>query len=737
MKYYLPLLLLFLLAYIPSFAQKETLEKKSYYSLDASGRRMKFNLSDNNKFEMVVAYGDYEIINDSILFKNRDGDQSVFEVQYIKSSKTKRDKIKVSFEKESSLYGIYLGTQNGTDSIHYQKVSNLAGYDSNGDFNESFEINRVQYLYFVSEGFDYEPKEIFKYKIPDAITELKVTINYIQPNIAIKGYLNRKKEKLSIGATNDNITIFHGEEPIVETAKSIIPPLERKQVLKWTYPGKETDDYGDVAAPVESDDLPETDFKLKIAKSLPEALQQTKTDGNKFLVVYSDLKNPEAQTEFDFLIEKQERYIGYVSSNYDPQYDLYNFYLASKQDESWLKKNKMTDAPVLMVLDENETILAWAKSSLTPEKLDKFNYYDSFNGKLKRTALKNNFEQAVTNKNVGNTDLLKAFYNVSALGPLGDYDYEYSEENANKEDFKFIKFDLDKKKARQAWKKLLEMHQNDASPDMLLVQAILQGIKGVGYNKQVYLEDKVLDEVDFKSIDYLIKHYDSIDAKRKEFNDLENAPIQIGNLSTEISNALQNSTSLYNEDGSYTKSDQKKIKETFGKILSIDRGNFQFYKNYFSYLADNAEKTNSNKELIQEFEKYFNLYLVNQENLIQNLDRLFENAFDANSLYYYDWKEFKGYHANLCNEISWSVVFSKNQFYIKKAINWSECSLILNKNNPFYLDTLAQLYYKDGQKEKAIETQILAVKYLDNETVEEVTADEMRETLSKMQNGTY
>ncbi|MNY77106.1 hypothetical protein D3C86_2169070 [compost metagenome] len=62
--------------------------------------------------------------------------------------------------------------------------------------------------------------------------------------------------------------------------------------------------------------------------------------------------------------------------------------------------------------------------------------------------------------------------------------------------------------------------------------------------------------------------------------------------------------------------------------------------------------------------------------------------------------------------------------------------MVVTKNNPYYLDTLAQLYYKDGQKQKAIETQTLAVKYLDA-NIDEVTASEIKEVLTKMQNGTY
>ncbi|MGE8341471.1 hypothetical protein BSF41_06500 [Flavobacterium sp. ACN2] len=734
----LSFLLLFLFLNVPSFAQQETLKTKSYYSLDNLGRRMKFNLLDNNKFELVTFYGDYEVKGDSLLFKDSNADVSFFEVQYLKNTSIASDKIKLSFQNDHGFYGLYLGTQDGTDSVQYQKISKLIEYNSDGDANESFEIKRSQYLYLISEGFDFEPRQIFKYEIPNAITELKINVYYAASGSKeFSSYYDKNKDQLLINSTRDVVTIFHPDEPVAESNNYIIQPLEKKEVLNWTYPGKETDDYGDVASPEEMDSLPGTDFKLKIEKTLADAIRQTKTDGNKFLVLYTDPKNVEAQAEFDNLVKKQAQYIGYVSSTYEPQYDLYNFYLASKEDESWLKKNKMTDSQMLIVLDENGTILAWANSNLSPDKIDKFMYYDSFNGKLKRTLLKNNFAQIVNDKNSKDAELIKAFHDVSALGALGNYDYEYTEEYGNKDDFKFIKFNLDKKKARQVWKKLIEAHEKDASPNMLLVEAIFQEIKNVGYTKQVYLEDKILDEVDFKSLDYLIKHYDAIDAERVALNNKEDALIKIGNISAEISNALQNATSTYNENGSYAKSDPKKIKETYNKILLLDKGDSEFYRNYFVYLADMAEKTNNNSDRIKEFEKYFDQYLVNKQNLIQNLDKIYDNGFDPNSVYfYYGWKDFKNDIANLCNEISWAVVYSGEQAYIKKAINWSECSLTLNKNNPFYLDTLAQLYYKDGQKDKAIATQTLAVKYL-NDTVEEEIASEIKEVLAKMQNGTY
>ncbi|WP_281230868.1 hypothetical protein [Flavobacterium gelatinilyticum] len=742
MQNYLALLLLFSFAAIPSFSQQQTFRKGSFYSLEDSGKRMKLNLLDDNKFEMIWFYGDYEIKNDSLILKNRDIDKSVFEVEYLKNKKTALDKIKINFG-DDSLYGIYIGTQNGTDPVHYQKVSDLVHYKEGNDAcNQSFEINRVQYLYFVNEGFDFEPREIVKYEIPKAITEVKVHARYdFFSKLQLKGFYDKNTDLLMIGETKDNSAVFHNEEPQIASKESLIPPLEIKRVATWTYPGKAAGDYDgerSVSAPLDSTEVSNRiQYKLKIEKTFPEALQRTKNEENKFLAVYYD-DNKDAQEDFNHFIERLEQTLSYYfTDSYDARYDLYNYYFATEEDVVWLKKNKIK-SPAILLLDRNGTILASAESKLTQEKIDKFTFYDSFNGKLKTTYLKNNFARIVNNSNSTDSELVKAYYDISALGSIGDYDYEYSEEYANNEDFKFIKFDLHSKKAQQVWKKIIENHKKDTEPNMHLAVSIIQEIRGVGYTKQIFLEDKVLSDTDFESIDYLIKHCDAINAKREEYNNSGlKAQTQIQNVISEISNALQNSTRLYNDKEKQEVSNQKKVKETYEKTLLINNGNFEFYRNYFQYLADNAETGSDKKKYIEEFAAYFSNNFGIKEQLIQNLDQMFDVAFDANSLYYHDWKEFKEYHSNLFNEAAWSAAVNlKDPVYIKKAINWSECSLILSKNNPYYLDTLAQLYYKDGQKDKAIATQTLAVKYL-SDAVEEETASEIKDVLSKMKNGTY
>ena len=77
----------------------------------------------------------------------------------------------------------------------------------------------------------------------------------------------------------------------------------------------------------------------------------------------------------------------------------------------------------------------------------------------------------------------------------------------------------------------------------------------------------------------------------------------------------------------------------------------------------------------------------------------------------------------------------KDTNLIKKAIVWSETSLKIQKDDRYYLDTLAQLYYKDGQKEKAIIAEQKAIDVLSDDDFSQ--REEYKVVLEKMKNGTY
>ncbi|WP_428230286.1 hypothetical protein [Flavobacterium sp.] len=729
-----------------SFSQTTNIEKGSYLSTN-QGRKIKLNLLDDNKYELVFYSGNYEIKGDSLLFSPSVKADSGFDLAFKNDKKAK--KVKIKFLNAAYYYSFYIGTQNGSGDVQYQRLSDIREKVNPADdkLDIDFEIDRTEYLYLVYEEYGGDSK-VSKFALPKEVSE--VTIKYQADALAdlnISGFFNRKTNELMISENSGkNPLVFRNTKDTQPEKVSKVVPLENKTIPNWTYPGKEplvSDDFGtatdstvvavDTTTPVAT-----FDFKFKIENNLKSALASTATAKTKFLVVAVDNKNTAAKADFDTFIKDQETQVGYnMYDSYHPEYDLFNYYLATADDKKWLKTNKVTETPSVVVLNNIGDILATAKSNLT-EKQYQFNYYDGLYKKLQRADGLLVFNKTVKNKKATDADLILAFNKVAALEIPYDYDADYTTTaDQNPTEFKFVTTNVDKKEVAQIWKKLIETHQKDTKPNMYLVETILKEIKNQGFSKQFFKTDKVLTDIDFLAIEYLIKHYDAIDAERAAFTAKEGETHVIGNLNNEIAAALRQNKYVTENDIAVEKNAEKTI-SVYKKLIAAGKGNFESYQNYFAYLAEAQDRDGSNTTYLKEFTTYFNANLATDKgNAIERLDEMF-TSLDPNSDYSYNgWNAFKEYHSNLCNSAAWTVVSKPgNLSFVKSAIAWSEYSLVVTKNNPYYLDTLAQLYYKDGQKEKAIQTQTLAVKYL-NDDVEEETATEIKETLSKMQNGTY
>lgn len=733
-------LLLFCVTFV-SFSQTKGIQKGTYLSAN-KGEKIKLNLLENNKYELVFYSGDYEIKGDSLLFTQKVKSENAFDVAF--TTDKKAQKIKIKFL-EPSYYSFYIGTQNSNGPVQYQKINDIRT-KVDPDFVEAnleFEIDKADYLYLVYEDYNGESK-LSKFALPKDVSG--VTINYelaALGDLKLAGFFDQKTNELRISEQKGkNPLVFLNEKELPQAAASKVVPVEIQTISNWTYPGKEAlinDDFGADAivdtASVIVDSYPSTkfDFKFKIENNLRSAVSSTK---NKLLVVYADSKNTSSKTEFDTFIKEQETQLEYTMyDGYHAEYDLFNYYLASSEDKKWLKSNKITDNPTVIVLNENGDLLATSKSKLS-EKQTQFNYYDTFYKKAQRANVLLSFDKAIKNKKTTDADLIMAFNKAAVLEM--PYDYSYSETDIdNPEDFKLVKVALDKKTVSQTWKKIIEAHQKDAKPNMYLVETILKEIKNQGFYKQFFNEDKVLTDTDFLSIDYLIKHADDIEAQRVAFNEKEGEVHLIGNVIAEITAALQQNTYI-EADGVSGGVNKDKTISVYKKLIAAGKGNFECYKNYFAYLGEAEDKDGSNTSYLKEFSTYFNSNLAaDKGSAIERLDEMYATLDPISDYSYNGWNSFKDYHSNLCNSTAWTVVLKpSNANFLKSAITWSEYSLVVTKNNPYYLDTLAQLYYKDGQKQKAVETQTLAVKYL-NDEVEQETATEIRETLTKMQEGTY
>ncbi len=743
------LLLLFSGIFI-SFSQTKSIEKGTYLSTN-KGQKIKLNLLDDNKYELVFYSGGYEVKGDSLLFAKNATAETSFDLSFKVDKKAKN--IKVIF-KDPAYYSFFIGTQKGKEEVKYQRVSDIKSkIDPEwSKVDLDFEIEKADFLYLVYEEYGGK-SNVNKYALPKDVSE--ITINYelaVLGDLQIAGFYDKHTNELRISEKSGlNPLVFVNEkdpQPVKKTPKVL--PLESQTITNWTYPGKDvsTEDYGVIvdsaAAVVEAAAIDATnasstyskyDFKLKVEDNLKKAIESTKTASNKFLVVVVDSKNKTAKEGFDAFVKEQETQTGYnMYDSYNALYDIYNYYLAGADDKKWLKNNKITSDPSIIILNGEGNQLAVAKSDLAAQQYQ-FSYYGDFYRRLQRANAFLSINNVLKNKKASDADLIAAFNKAASLESSYDYEGESAVSDPNSAEFVVTKTSLNQKEVTQSWKKLIEAHQKDKNVDMYLVETILKEIKNQGFTKQLFSADRILNDTDFLAIDYVLKHSDEIENIRSGFNTKIGETHNIGNPISEVSDALQQNLYL-SQDGASGEINRDKVNSLYKRIIASGKGNFDVYRNYFYYLAQLQENDGSNTTFLKEFNTYFDSTLAGTSP-IEKLDIIF-SGLDSSSSYSYDgWNSFKDYHSNLCNNAAWTVVEnSQNSNFTKDAIKWSEYSLVVTKNNPYYLDTLAQLYYKDGQKQKAIETQTLAVKYL-NDYVEGETANQMKEVLTKMQNGTY
>lgn len=754
--------LFFLFATAGSYSQNKTIGKGSYVST-RKGQTFKLNLLENNQFELTALFGEYEIKNDTLLLKSLKGKESSFSVTYSPEISTS-DKIKVKLKGFSAAYyaaSLYIGTQDGNLPVKYKGVFELTTPDDLAFETDeiAFEIDRSEYFYLVEEKLG-EESSLSKYALPKSVLEMEIEY---QPNafadVKLKGYLKEGSNELVVSDdSGTNPLVFYPANQIINKNYAGVLPLEINKQTNWTYPEKQVAAADNAAAdPV----AVAPKFKFSIESNLKTALRATKKTPNRYLVVYSDPNNKNAKADFDRFIQDQQVELEYYFyDGYSPMYDLYNFYLATDIDKKWLKDNGVKDSPSFIVVNGDGVVLSKSKGSLELKK-SLFSYYDTFYSNLKRVEILTNFKGIVSSKKRNDTEFLKGLAQISALDipylsgadatvysadatlsetdettvvadtdAVADPGLDYAPDENN-----FSKVQFDKKQVQAMWDGLIKSHQTDTNPNMDLVIVIVKEIKNIGFYKQLFGEEKLLNGTDLAAIDYLLKHFDVIEKERIKNNRLETPIHNLDDIGTEITNALQQNSTLILPETPLEY--QKKVLAVNKELFSREKGNSNAIKNYFSLFKTIADKSDFEKEYVEEYDAFFKESFGGKMSIIESLDALFTNQEKSYQGYYPEsWTDFKNYFSNLSNEVAWYVVTkSRNPESIRKAIRWSESSLVIEKDNPYYLDTLAQLYYKNGEKERAIATQEQALKFI--ESIDEETKLDIQEVLRKMNDGTY
>jgi len=133
--------------------------------------------------------------------------------------------------------------------------------------------------------------------------------------------------------------------------------------------------------------------------------------------------------------------------------------------------------------------------------------------------------------------------------------------------------------------------------------------------------------------------------------------------------------------------------------------------NNFNIIQSAVYSLNAKEQGSEEANTLIDIYystLVNDKPVFENMDSEF-TTFSMQMDYTMDWASYKNRINSMLNAQAWDIFELNKTKDFERAIKWSELSNIVDKENPYSLDTLGQLYFAVGRKSEAIVIQTKAV----------------------------
>lgn len=751
--------------------QAQVIVQPGTYKSSGENLGVEIKINADDTYELIMMSGKLVSKSDSIYLENKYKQESNFLVSQFENSKNSKT-IGISFNSKyiSSYYNpVYIGTQKSEKSpIEYKVIADyqIQEIDSSGYGNSYedivFSVDRVKYIYLVEEKNKIATAS--KYEIKETVSNLEIVYSpYSLANINLRGYIKDDKFVISDGTSPLIFSLNSTDNNKVSNTLNAVNTRKDSDFVA-PVPLKSPDDY------YYGNDTANFDFKFTVDNSLKDALKTIQKTPNKFLVITYNPTSKNEKEDFNNYLKSQEAIIkSSMYDEYQPQYDLYNYYLASSKDENLF--DKKSKRPQIVVLNANGNKLYHTTGTLT-ENQDLFNYYSELSTKLPVANVYASLDVEINNKKATVVDLKKIFKN--SLNSDKPYVDRYTEELAvptdaedavevqgvdsagvseSYDDYGKLKdeqnlytFKTSKQTINTKWKEILDYYKKQSTVDEDLVSIIKKEIENDGFTIRLFLERKqLLTDLDFEGIDYLLNNYEAIiQIEKQKLNETANDTLEkvaydsYESFYEKSLNEVLESVFLENSNNSEgsTKAHFEKTMNYYKKYSTKNKENLAASVAYINALENNLSKLSNKNELYTSFESYFNKLTSQSPNLIESLDIVFtknnETRYDYN-----DWTSFKNSFSNLANSVSWAVVENeKDLTLIKNAIKWSETSLKLEKQNGYYLDTLAQLYYKNNQKELAITTQKLALEAMQDSRDSDIYM-EIKAVLIKMQNNSY
>lgn len=756
--------LLFLTISAIGFSQTKKLEKGTYKS-KLSNEPIKLTVDESGNFNFVFLSGKLEYENDTIYFNRKSKElKSSFEIYEVDDKKMSANlKIDIDYNTKNYLdYNTYIAFQTTENApLKYKPAAEYFGSFSensfeNEDKSETLEVEKAKYIYLVSVRS--ENPIVTKFEIPNGVNHIKLMRSASLKDLNLIGFFDH----------DNNLKITDGKSPVIFTLKT--NDADEKQPLKPLEIYAENNFYTKYGIQENNADVIEAidstatvvveeyegnyyDFKLKKFNSYKEALADTKD--NKYLIlIKSTDKTYNAITENYQNDTKYSMYGGYDESK-----DNFNFYQATEKDKKLY--NQYLKKEGIIVYNKDGDVLYYKEINLAEE--NPANNY-TFLTELEKANYASQIDRVIANKKATTDDLKKAFtkpnlrkkyyteydaQKIVEVAPpppppaptIGGRETIAVEETAKKaveaaaeavkeaakttattvelpeESVNFYKIKSSQDVVYDKWYSIV--NESSTKPlDTLLLPAYKNAITNSAFIDN-YFKKETINKNDLKIVDYLQKNY----AKIKEHEDASTDMYYDEKTINCLTGFYGNHLDMENNPLSNEILDRYQY---FAENINTSPSTFG---NYLYALSNNKKDINF---ILNQYNNYFNRIIPSESNLIESLDKSFTNS-DAN-----DWIGYKTSFASLANNTAWKVVENRlTDDYLQKALHWSETSLQIEKNNSYYLDTLAQLYYLNGDREKAIITEQKAIDNINANNDYDNQKENYSNVLQKMKEGKY
>ena len=701
------------------FSQEQTLPVGKYFAIN-NGILLNLEVTKDGTFQIAMAEGQIETKLDGFELKFNTPNVPNFAITYGERG-SKKDSITINFgDSFQSYYSNYVligSKQTARDSYNYVPVFDLINTQNPDGENISFvKVARTPYLSFLeNQSFDGN-NTAYNYSVPEDVNTIDLIYN-LSSSTDLK--LSAKYDPQNNAITVDN----NGKNPMIFRTdyEKYIATFEKPDRIEQNviYEGHDVEDFSGY----ENND---SNYKFKLQKfdDYKTALQKNKEE-KKILVVYYLPDTPTATKDYEDFLKIYEQFITYeMYDGYKIDSDAYNFYLAKDSDKKLIKQFDLNQKSMVALVNDGDMIF---KQNADFAKLkENFVAQDYILTNFRGMYVMKRLDNLATNKKFDVAEAQQVFFEISKLSSYAFYsghssiiDVDYMQDGYKETGAEFYRLKANQPAVDALYSKLIESHKNDAEVDFKFVDLISHNLS-VSYNNILYKnETTALTTADLGAVDYLLKfkkeiqNYQTIEDP-DNFND---SYYFYDIFPYTIETALRNGL-----DG-VDKSKVQAIKIRLEKL----------YDNKTDYLS--FLRTYVPEEFLSKYQETYNSYFNGNKDIILQLNDIYEASNNDGS-----WKDFKFQIASQANTAAWDVV--ENMSYknlLADAIKWSKTSLEIDANNPYYLDTLAQLLYIKGEKQEAINTQEKAVSVIKNNSAEYDSSllEDLESVLKSMRDGSY